>query len=247
MKAWMCSFVVLLACGGGDGDGGSSDINLDARCSLSGEEYDAFYEAGGPPCDDPNSDSEGIECYPGDTCSGVATCTFVSSPESSPEISCGLLAVSYDAFYEAGGPRCDDPNSDSEGIECFRGDTCSGPAQCKSILSAGGEAPTELFGRVYDAFYEAGGPRCDDPNSDSEGMECYPGDTCSGAAQCKIALSSKGGSVDTSKFGQVYDAFYEAGGPRCDDPNSDSEGLECFQGDTCSGAAQCEIVSSARR
>ena len=136
MKPWTYSFVILLACGGGDGDGGSSDIDLETRCSVSGEEYDAFYNAGGPTCDDPNSDTEGLECFQGDTCSGVATCKFVSSAESSPEISCGLLTVSYDAFYDAGGPSCNDPNSDTEGLECFEGDICSGAASCEIVSSA---------------------------------------------------------------------------------------------------------------
>ena len=71
----------------------------------------------------------------------------------------------------------------------------------------------------------------------------FPGDLCRDDGYCQIVLSSKGGQLDESKRGQVYDAFYGADGPYCESPDG-GEGNDCYPGDLCRDDGKCEVDKS---
>ena len=234
----------LIACSGGssgDGNGNGNTINPDALCSLSGESYDSFYGADGPYCEAADG-GEGSDCLAGDTCREDGSCEFVLSV--SQEGICDLIGIRYDSFYDAGGPYCEAADG-GEGSNCFPGDRCRDDGYCEAVMSSIGAPPlAELFGRVYDSFYAAGGPYCRAADG-GEGSNCFAGDRCRDDGYCEIVLSARGGEIDVSRLGQVYDAFYEANGPYCEAADG-GEGSNCYPGDLCRDDGKCEVVYSAR-
>ncbi len=235
-------FITCLACGGG---GGPNAQDLEARCSISGEKYDAFTIADGPDC--PSSNNSGTECYPGDMCEGDGICTLVGSDESASEASCILLTISYQALNRLDGPDCNYPESGWESLQCYPGDKCIGEGNCRIVVSGGGAPVTALLGMKYHSFYDADGPECNYPESGWESLACFVGDICTGEGNCEIVLSAKGGGLDESELGQIYTAASDGGGRECTDPDANTESQSCLRGDICQGFGNCEIVSSAKR
>jgi hypothetical protein len=219
---WLTMGLVLVGCGGG------RTSNVEARCSLSGETYDASFEADGARCG-----GEGFGyCLAGDRCVEDGVCELVLTP---PEDGyCALLDRPYDAFYDADGARCG-----GEGFGyCFLGDRCVEAGVCAAVLSAAKGAPhAELLGASYDAFYDATGPRCG-----GEGFGyCFAGDHCVEPGICELVLTGLGGTLRSDLIGSTYDAFFEAEGPRCG-----GEGFgSCHPGDRCVSPGACEVVLSA--
>lgn len=218
---------MLAACGG---DGASIDV--DARCPLTDETYDAFSSASGPSCSDGEPRRS---CYEGDLCRESTVCAFVTS--TTTEAYCALLHAPYTAFSGAGGARCG--SGDGAG-SCFAGDRCREVGVCEAVRSAtNGQPHAELFEKRYDAFSGAGGVRCG--TGDGAGS-CFAGDRCVEPGVCALVLNGLGGTVQAGLIGSTYTASAGAGGVRCG--TGDGSG-SCKPGDHCAAPGMCEVVLSA--
>lgn len=219
--------MVFLACSGGGG--GASKIDPDAECSLTGELYDAYYNADGAGC---GGEGYGY-CRQGDRCVSDGVCEFVIS--ATADATCDMIGVEYDAFYEANGISC---GGEGYGY-CMEGDRCASDGVCEAVLSmAGRTVHAILFEAEYSAFYEANGISC---GGEGYGY-CMEGDRCASDGLCKAVLSATGGVLDASKVGAAYDPYYEANGISCG-----GEGFGyCQEGDLCrADVPTCEVVLSA--
>jgi len=124
----------------------------------------------------------------------------------------------YDAYSNAGGPRCGSGSSGGE-VFCKAGDHCTGldSTKCQTVLSG-----------AYDAYPEAGGPLCGDgPHGGS--VHCEAGDTCQGQSAASCSTSADGS----------YDAYPDAGGPLCGSgPNGGT--VYCKAGGSCLSDGHCK-------
>ena len=227
-KTWMVLVAGALgACGGG---GGPADVN--ARCPLGGEAYDAFAAGDGAQC----GTGEGAGyCFAGDRCESDGVCELVSAAMA--DAYCALLDRPYTAFSSGTGARC----GEGEGAGyCIPGDRCREAGICEAVLSASrGQPHAVLLGQRYDAFTSADGARC----GAGEGAGyCIAGDECVAEGACEVVLTGLGGQVDADLVGSEYDAFGEGDGVRC----GEGEGAGyCFAGDRCTAPGVCVIVLSA--
>jgi hypothetical protein len=218
---------VLGACGGGDGP-----VDVDARCALGGETYDAFGAGDGARC----GEGEGAGyCFAGDRCESDGVCELVSTPTGDGY--CALLDRPYTAYSSATGARC----GSGEGAGyCIPGDRCREEGICEAVLSAArGQPHAALLGQRYDAFASGDGARC----GTGEGAGyCFGGDECVAEGACEVVLTGLGGTVRADLVGSEYDAYEAGDGVRC----GDGEGAGyCRAGDRCTAPAVCEVVLSA--
>jgi hypothetical protein len=89
------------------------------------------------------------------------------------------------------------------------------------LAGACGGSSDPMYGAPYDAYANAGGPRCGVDAVDNA-VYCEPGDHCQDwdSATCVTALDG------------TYDAYYGAGGPFCGYDAVDVD-VYCEPGDTC--------------
>lgn len=232
MQRWVgLTIAALAACGGGGSD---DPIDPDARCSLLNESYDAFTSADGARC----GEGEGAGyCFEGDLCAEATTqtCELVSTPTGDGY--CALLRAAYTAFTSANGARCG--SGEGSGY-CIEGDRCREAGTCEAVLSAANGKPhAELFGKRYDAFTSADGPRC---GSGEGSGYCLEGDLCVEPKVCALVLNGLGGTLRAELVGSPYTASTSGEGVRC----GDGEGAGyCKPGDRCAMPGTCEVVLSA--
>lgn len=225
----------IAACGGSDGGGeGGGDLDVMARCSLIGEDYDAFSAASGARC----GSTEGAGyCFAGDLCRSDGVCELVSTPTQDGW--CAVLRTTYDAFTSADGARCG--TGDGSGY-CMAGDHCRSAGICEAVLSAAdGQPHAGIFGARYTGFSSADGPRC---GSGDGAPYCFGGDRCVEPGVCVFVLKGLGGTVRSELLGTQYTAATSGDGARCG--TSEGSGY-CKAGDRCVDptTGTCEVLLSA--
>ncbi|NOZ00284.1 MAG: hypothetical protein GXP54_00145 [Deltaproteobacteria bacterium] len=179
LKSWSKAAIVTwtawaLGCGGGSGDNGQTDLNIQPDASDLGVEDD-----GGPP----------PECASDDDCkdkfNDLGQCETFFCDMDAGGGTCAKKAV-------ADGTVCDDGDSCTQGDQCAQGKCTAGKeCECRSDNDCKDKFNDLDQCEMFFCDFETGGGTCDRKPKD-DGTECDDGDPCTQGDQCAAGLCESG-------------------------------------------------------